>query len=1133
MRHLLILLAFATGIQGIRAQTAPLFELLSTEQTGVDFRNNIVENNEEDNVLAYEYYYNGGGVAAGDLDNDGLPELFFTSNRESNHLYLNLGGLTFRDISKSAGIGGRKNGWKTGVTFADVNADGWLDIYVCYSGRGDDNSRRNQLFINQKNLSFKDEAQQYGLDDPGYSTQAAFFDYDRDGDLDCFLLNHNIGEYRNFENDEIRRTRDPLAGDKLYENRDGRFVDVSEQAGIPGNPLGFGLGVAVSDFNADGWLDIYVSNDYNEPDYLLINDGKGHFSEQAATLLGHMSHFSMGCDAADLNNDGHPDLLTLDMLPPDNRRQKLLQGPENYEVYEMMVKSGRHKQFMRNMLHLSETRPVIDPKPLSAADQNAWQPWEIYPNLADPSPTGKFCEIGQLAGISNTDWSWSALIADFDNDGWKDIYITNGYLRDYTNRDFLRFWGDYLVQKAAAGEKPSLLELVKKMPASRLHNYLYRNDGTDETGRPKLTFTDMSAAWGADQPAVSSGATYADLDADGDLEIIVSNINEPAFIYKNKARETNGNDYLDIKLEGPASNPYGIGATVRVLFTDYTVQMIENIPTRGYQSGVTEILHLGLGKKKVQSVDVIWGNGLETLMFRPRPNERLRIGETSFPVVDVLSNSTGGPGFWSAMPHRDLPFRHEEYDYNDFKRQPLLPHMLSRVGPQLAAADLDGDGLDDLFVGASKWQTSRLYLQTAARQFVETDPAMFKADQFMTVADAVFFDANGDKKPDLYLVAGGYEDYAENDPALNDALYLCDGQGRLIRTDSLLPDMPVSKSCARPYDFDSDGDLDLFVGGRVIPGQYPLAPRSFLLQNDGTGRFTDVTAALAPALLQPGMVTDAAWADLDADGRAELLICGEWMPIRVFSRQNDGSFVETSARFFERPFSGWWNCLLLADFDHDGDPDLLGGNLGLNSQLKASEKEPATLVYRDFDGNGSIDPILCFYNQGKSYPFLTRDELLEQITAMRPRFTSYEQYASATLPDIFTAEELAGADTLRADHLATSYFENQGGHFVEKNLPVEAQFAPVFAAMSGDFHLNGKMELMLAGNLDGARLRFGCYDAGHAPVFELHNGQWRLIDHPFGVQGDVRSVVELNTGKSSKSYVFGVNNAPLRIYQWR
>ncbi|MCK6691797.1 MAG: VCBS repeat-containing protein, partial [Thermoanaerobaculia bacterium] len=566
-----------------------LFNLLPSAQTGVDFVNRIEENSEADNVLAYEYFYNGGGVAAGDLNNDGLPELYFTSNREQNHLYLNLGGLKFKDITKSAGVGGRRNGWKTGVTFADVNGDGWIDIYVCYSGRGNDDARRNQLFINNKNLTFSEKAREYGLDDPGYGTQAAFFDYDRDGDLDCFILNHNIKEYRNFENDEIRKSRDPLAGDKLLENQNGKFLDVSERAGIPANPLGFGLGVAVSDINQDGWPDIYVSNDYNEPDYLLLNSGLPYeetekpvrtawptFRDIAPEALGHISEFSMGCDIADFNNDGLPDILTLDMLPEDNRRQKLLQGPENYEVYEMMVKTGRHHQYMRNMLHLNNgrwwTQPQKDNEAIPGPVSPPPAPKKLrsgYHRPVTQLPTAVFQEIGQLAGISNTDWSWSALFADFDNDGWKDIYITNGYLRDYTNRDFLRYWGDYLIKKAAAAETPSLLELVQKMPASKIKNYLFRNNGD-------LTFSNMTDAWGLSQPAVSNGAVYADLDGDGDLEIAVNNINEAAFIYKNLARETNGNNYIQFQFTGgKQQNTKAIGAKIRLRSDNREMPLVE------------------------------------------------------------------------------------------------------------------------------------------------------------------------------------------------------------------------------------------------------------------------------------------------------------------------------------------------------------------------------------------------------------------------------------------------------------------------------------------------------------------------------------------------------------------------------
>lgn len=1063
----------------------PLLNKLPASRTGVDFMNKITET-EDQNVMSYEYYFNGGGVAVGDLNNDGLPDLYFSANMESNQLFLNKGNLHFENITKSAGVKGRK-GWKTGVCMTDVNADGWLDIYVCYSGKGNPEFRRNQLFINNHNLTFTDQAKAYGLDDPGYGTQAAFFDFDQDGDLDCFLLNHNIEEFRNFENDSLRLVRDPYAGDKLFENKKGKFIDISEKAGILANPLGFGLGLGVSDLNDDGWMDIYVSNDYNEPDYLYINNKNGTFSEKIKESMGHISQFSMGNDMADFNNDALIDVITLDMLPEDNRRQKLLQGPDNYEVYQRMVETGLHCQFMRNMLQL---------------------------NNGD----GTFSEIGQLAGVSNTDWSWSPLFADLDNDGWKDLIITNGYMRDYTNRDFLKYWGDYLVKKAVNGETPSLLELVKAIPVTLISNYVFKNNGN-------LTFTDKTKEWGFNYPVLSNGAAYADLDNDGDLDLIINNINEPASIYQNTTQDVSPKHYVNIKLSGEGGNTFGIGAKIRV--DGKPNQLYEQMPVRGYQSSVSEIIHIGLGDDTTAYFNVIWPNGQVIEYGYQKDEHFLDFRQKECRAIE-LPWANDRPESLFQKDTNTIHASHTEYEYNDFKRQPLMPQMISHCGPTMAKGDINGDGWEDLYIGGSKWGSRDVYLQKEDGHFEPMHQEVFADDQFNTDADAIFFDADGDGDSDLYVVSGGYEDYRENDPLMQDRLFLNDGKGVFNRRDSLLPPMISSKSCVAASDFDADGDIDLFVGGRVIPGKYPLAPRSYLLENDGKGGFRDVTAEKAPDLLHPGMITDAKWADLNGDGKPELLICGEWMPIRVFDFIQ-GKLSDQTNHFFKKNESGFWNKLFLADIDQDGDLDLIAGNLGTNSQIKASEKEPATLVYKDFDGNGSVDPFLCFYNQGHSYPFVNRDELLDQLYSKRSVFTSYDSYANATLDQILLPVELSGADTLQAVHLQNSCFLNEKGTFVEIPLPPEAQFSPVYAI--AQVKHNDTLGIVLAGNQSAARLRLGKSDANYGQFFIWEDGKWKYqTDSGFQVKGDVRAIEVVKTSKGDR-IIFGINNNKVVVYK--
>jgi hypothetical protein len=1086
------------------AQDAPLFKKRSARQSGIDFKNQLREDRQH-NILTYEYFYNGGGVAVGDLNDDGLDDIFFTANMDDNRLYLNQGGMQFRDITEEAGLAGRTGAWSTGVSMVDINRDGLLDIYVCYSGWQEADQRRNELYINRGNLSFEEKAAEYGLDDPSNSTQAAFFDFDKDGDLDLYLLNHNTAVIHDVEFGNVRDTRHPEAGDKLYENRGGRFVDISEQAGIKGSPLGFGLGIAVADINGDGWQDLYVSNDYIEPDYLYINRGRGPeghlgFADRMTDYLQHISHFSMGSDIADINNDALPDIFTLDMLPEDNERQKLLYGPDNYEQYALMVMNGFYHQNMRNMLHLNNGTGF------------------------DALPT--FSEIGQLSGISNTDWSWASLFADFDNDGHKDLFITNGYYRDYTNRDFLKYKGDYFFQKALNKEEADTFQLVLSMTSTPVRNYLYHNKGS-------LTFEDKSEAWGFADKTFSNGAAYSDLDHDGDLDLVVNNLNERAFLYQNMAAEQGlSGNYLAVSLSGKEQQPV-FGAKIRA-YAGERVQMLEYMPIRGFQSSVSHRLHLGLGDApQLDSLEVRWPSGRRTLLKNVKANKLLEISEE-----DALT-----PPPTQARPSLDchfapvsglLDYQHKEYPFNDFKRQPLLMHMLTTCGPVMATADVNADGLVDVFAGAAKGGIGKLFVQTRAGAFVEKEQTYARNDLLATDADATFFDADGDGDSDLYLASGGYQDYNPQDLLLQDRLYLNDGQGNFTHAPDALPPMFVSKSVAAPADFDADGDLDLFVGGRVIPGQYPAPPPSFLLQNDGSGRFTDVTASLMPSLQQAGMITDALWEDLNTDGLPDLITAGEYMPLRVFLNRGSRGLEDATGRFFDRPLHGLWNRLLLADFDGDGDQDLVAGNFGQNSQLKVSPEEPLALFYKDFDANGSLDPILTHYIQGEAYPFPSRGELLNQIISMRQKFTTYADYANARLEDIFSNQELEDAGQLRAETLETLYLENRGGRFVVRHLPGEAQFAPVYAMTALDYNGDGHQDLLLAGNQSTIRIRMGVMDANYGQLFEGDGrGNFHYVPQPesgLNIRGDVKSMESINVG--NKTYLLvGINNFGLAAYQ--
>ncbi|AWW30061.1 RNA-binding protein [Echinicola strongylocentroti] len=1075
-------------------QKPTLFTLLPSSQTQITFKNQLTEGLNT-NVLMYEYFYNGGGVAIGDVNGDGLDDIYFTGNMIANKLFLNKGQMKFVDITAAAGTAGRNGPWKTGVTMADVNGDGKLDIYVCYSGNLRPEKRKNELYINEGNdengiPKFSEQAEKFGIAGTSTSTQGIFFDYDIDGDLDLFLLNHNHKSLPILDEAStaaILKEKDP-AGSQLFRNDKGIFTEVTEAAGIQNSALSYGLGAGTADINGDGWTDLYICNDYTAPDYLYINNQDGTFTDRIGSSMGHTSHFSMGNDVADINNDGLPDLFTLDMLPESNERQKLLMAPDNYEKFDLKVNLGFHHQYMRNMLQVNNGNST-------------------------------FSEIGQLSGISNTDWSWSAQFADFDNDGWKDLYITNGYLRDYTNMDFLKFMGDYVQNNDGNIRRQNVLDLVKQIPSSNLHNYMFQNNGN-------LTFEKVSKDWGLDYSSNSNGAAYADLDNDGDLDLVVNNINLEAFIFENQANQQLSNSYLKIKLNGEEANKFGLGTKV-TLYDEGKSLFQEQMPARGYQSSVSPVLHFGLGETEfIDSLQVKWLGGKAQTLRNITTNQLITLNEAEAENQD-LGKELPVPLFKETTTPFSVEFTKNQL--NDFKRQPLIVNPLSFESPSLAKADVNGDGLEDIFVGAGTGDISKLFIQQKNGQFIAKGTGEFALDKASEDSYAAFADVNADGFPDLYVCSGGYGNYMPADTKLQDRLYLNDGNGNFTKSSASLPEMLTSTSCVTFLDINGDQALDIFVGGRTVPGNYPKIPRSYLLINDGNGAFTDQTNDVAPSLVYPGMITDATMADLNLDGKPELLTVGEWMPVQVYSI-DQGKLEEVTSEYFDKPYTGWWNTIHVDDLNGDQKPDLVLGNQGTNTQIHASDNEPASLIYKDFDQNGSLDPILCCYIQGENYPYVTRDELLDQMAKMRTRFPDYKSFASAKIEDIFTDEELKNSKKLTANHLATALFLSTGSQkFSLAKLPTQAQNSPVMAIASGDMDSDGNKDILLCGNIDNARLRFGKYDANYGLLLK-GDGKGNFISLPqslsgFSLKGDVRSILQYGD-----RWLFGINQKGIVAY---
>jgi hypothetical protein len=1078
----------------------PLFETLDSKRTGLDFSNDL-SYNQQFNLFKYIYFYNGGGIGAGDFNNDGLIDLFFASNQHENKFYLNTGQLRFKDVTKEAAIP-QDGGWSTGVSVVDINNDGLPDIYVCRVGNYEILHSKNQLLINQgpdKNgvPVFVDKAKEYGLDFSGFSTQAAFFDYDNDGDLDMFLLNHSVHENGTFRpRDEFKGTYHPLSGDRIYRNDGNSFTDVTRETGINSTAIGYGLGIAIADVNLDGYPDIYIGNDFHENDYLYINQKNGTFREEGEQQLMHTSQFTMGVDVADVNNDAYPEIVSLDMLPADPYILKRSLGEDAYDIFNYKISVGYSHQYTRN-------------------------------NFQFNRKNDHFSELGLYSGIAATDWSWAPLWMDFDNDGYKDLFISNGIPKRMNDIDYINFVSNGEIQRKITSNsmEEKDMSLIDKFPEIKLPNKFFRNQGN-------LSFTDEGNRVEGNQPTFSNGAVYADLDNDGDLDIVVNNIDNPVLLYENKSNGPSSGSFLQLGLKGPRDNVNAVGTRI-VLFSGQEIRTYEKFPVRGFMSSMEIPLQVGLGHTRPDSIFLVWPDRTFQRLDPSAAASRISVAwQKGLPQFDfsIFSrhDTTAGLPAKDITDQVSLKFRHEENHFVEFDREPLIPHMVSTEGPAIAVADINGDGLEDVFIGAARDKKSALFLQQPSGKFMRTSQPALDRDSIDEDIDACWADVNNDGKPDLVVASGGNEFYG-NDAHNTPRVYLNDGKGNLTKLEQAFAQLYITASSVVPCDFNGDGFTDLFIGGRAVPWAYGEVPQSYLLLNDKKGKFIDVTDKYATGLSHAGFVTQALWFDIDKDGDKDLLLSLEWGGITAF--------INDKGQFTKKELTqqkGWWNFVLPVDIDGDGDLDLIAGNLGLNSRLKASSTQPVRMYYNDFDGNGKKEQVLTYYVAGKEIPFASKAELEKQMPGMKKKFLYAEDFTKATLTELFGSEKLEQAALFTADFFANAVLINKGNlQFETKALPWQAQFSPYKDAVVVNANNDSLPDILLMGNYYDNNIEMGRYDADYGTLLVNRGGGSFSCETLKGcaVKGQVRHIRRIDIG-GGEAFILARNNDSTMVIQF-